>query len=289
MERHLRGRRAHRRLGVVAAACAALAACVPLAPFERPAPVAAPDGEVIAAGPSTPPDLPEPGDSPVAAVEPAPAQAPAPVVSSSEGEPGPSPSEPQPTEPDPVPPQDGQAQAEPQQQAPAPAGESQHAPSQEQPQATAQASDPAPQAALPSAQAQVRSVLEAFYDAYNARDWKRARGHFWDGATISGVRPQADKPTPVVKVNSVAEFFDEFTRAPDSGSQGFEGRLEGEPEVRAASNVAQAWCHFQARFGGPQESMSWRRVDAFTFVLHEGTWKIASLAQSTSFDAPEQR
>jgi hypothetical protein len=103
------------------------------------------------------------------------------------------------------------------------------------------------------------------------------------------VRPLADKPTPAVKVTSVAEFFEELSRAPESTAQGFEGRLEGAPEVRAASNVAQAWCHFQARFGGPQESMSWRRVDAFTFVLHDGTWKIASLAQSTSFDAPVDR
>jgi hypothetical protein len=288
MERHIRGRRAHRRLGVVAAACAALAACVPLAPFERPAEVAASEGEAVAAGPSTPPDLPEPGDSPVAAVEPAPAPDPAaaPAASSGDGAVEPAPSQtPQVAEPQPAASPDGEAPAGPAQQDPAAVAD----PAPDEPPVATVGSESAPPAAVPAAEAQVRTALEAFYDAYNARDWKRARGHFWDGATISGVRPQADKPAPVVKVNSVAEFFDEFSRAPESGSQGFEGRLEGEPEVRAASNVAQAWCHFEARFGGPEESMSWRRVDAFTFVLHEGTWKIASLAQSTSFDAPETR
>lgn len=138
-------------------------------------------------------------------------------------------------------------------------------------------------AATPVA-SEVRATLAEFYAAYNAREWKRARALFWSGATITDVRILPDNPAPAVKVASVAEFFEELARTREAGSMGFQGQLEGTPAVLTASNVAQAWCHFQASFGGPEETMSWRRVDAFTFVLHEGRWKITSLAQSNSFD-----
>lgn len=138
-------------------------------------------------------------------------------------------------------------------------------------------------------QSKVRLQLESFYKAYDAREWKQARAHFWEGATITDVRMLPDQTQPAVQVSSATEFFEELERTSEAGPEGFEGRLVGVPEVRTTSNVAQAWCHFQASFGGPQESMSWRRVDAFTFVLHEGQWKISSLALSKSFDAPVER
>ena len=255
MERHLRGRRARRRL-IAAALLGAgwAAACVPLAPFARPQPAAfeddAPAGAPEEAQPAQPPDLPEPGDD-----------VPTSATAAPEG---------------------GAASSEPEA---APVVEAREAdaarPSEAAPPQEAPAGDPL--------RAEVRGVLAAFYAAYNAREWKRARTHFWDGATITDVRLVEDHPIPVVQVSSVAEFFEELARVREAGAGGFEGRLEGEPEVRTAGNVAQAWCHFRASFGGPQESMSWRRVDAFTFVLHEGTWKIASLAQSSSSDVPEER
>jgi hypothetical protein len=151
---------------------------------------------------------------------------------------------------------------------------------------------PAPEPAAPvddPQQEQVRLQLQSFYEAYTAREWKRAHGHFWPGATVTDVRMLPEQSVPTVQISPVTEFFAELERAGDAPPAGFEGRLEGPPEVRTASNVAQAWCHFRASFGGPQESMSWRRVDAFTFVLHDGVWKISSLAQSKSFDAPQER
>lgn len=254
MERHLPGRPAHGRLVALAALCGAALGCVPLAPFERPLePTPA-----SAAGPttSTPPDLPERGDRPVvpAPVEPA-AVAP-------------------PSSPAPEP----QAEAAPEIQPK----------TEPEVETEVEAVEVAPPDSE-EARIQVGELLDGFYAAYNAREWKRARALFWDGATITDVRVLSDRPTPAVRVASVAEFFEELARTPESGPHGFEGRLEGPPQVRAASNVAQAWCRYQARFGSPQESMSWRRVDAFTFVLHEGAWKIAALAQSSSSDAPEQR
>jgi hypothetical protein len=151
------------------------------------------------------------------------------------------------------------------------------------------AEPPAPQIDEDPQRAQVRLQLQSYYEAYNAREWKRAHGHFWEGATVTDVRMLPDQSAPTVQISPVTEFFAELERAGEAPPEGFEGRLEGLPEVRAASNVAQAWCHFRASFGGPQESMSWRRVDAFTFVLHDGVWKISSLAQSKSFDAPQER
>jgi hypothetical protein len=256
MERHLRGRRARRRL-TTGALCGAwlAAACVPLAPFSRPPPedgVSAPAGaDGTDAAPALPPDLPEPGDDVASPAAPA------------------APASPAPTE----------ELAAPSSPAAEVSGET--ASEAEASPAAAPTGDPL--------RSEVRGVLESFYAAYNAREWKRARTHFWDGATITDVRIVPDHPAPVVRVSSVAEFFDELARVRESGPEGFEGRLEGAPEVRIASNVAQAWCLFQASFGGPRESMSWRRVDAFTFVLHEGTWKIASLSQSSSFDVPDTR
>lgn len=253
MERHLRGRRARGRLAV-AALCGAwlAAACVPLAQFSRPPAedVASDSGAPEPQG-ATPALPPDLPEPGDDVVTPAqPAESAAAATTDAALE------------------VEGRAEDE---------GAREAEPSP----ATAPAGDPL--------QAEVRGVLEAFYAAYNGRDFKRARTHFWDGATITDVRILSDRPAPVVKVASVAEFFGELASPHESGPEGFEGRLEGAPVVRTASNVAQAWCQFRASFGGPQESMSWCRVDAFTFVLHEGTWKIASLAQSSSFDVPEAR
>lgn len=264
MERHLRSRRARGRLIAAALAGAGLGwACVPLAPFERPeappdgAPVQASDAD--AAGEARAPDLPEPGDevavpSETAAPEAETVAAPEPATTP----------------------------------APAPAAE----PVAEPASATAQVAPAQEPPVAPEGDpvlAEVRGVLEAFYAAYNAREWKLARTYFWDGATITEVRIRDDQPTPGVSVSSVAEFFDELSQEGAAGPLGFRGSLEGAPAVRIASNVAQAWCPFRASFGGPQQSMSWRRVDAFTFVLHEGSWKISSLAQSSSSEVPDSR
>lgn len=240
MERHLRSRRARGRLGLATALACGACACVPIAPFERPADVAnAPAGEAAVGTPATPPDLPEPGDRRVA-----------------------TPAEPRQEPLDATPAVEAAAQ-EPEPAEPAPVDDPQ--------------------------QNQVRLQLQSFYDAYNAREWKRAHAHFWEGATVTDVRMLPEQSVPTVQISPVTAFFAELERAGDATPAGFEGRLEGPPEVRTASNVAQAWCHFRASFGGPQESMSWRRVDAFTFVLHDGVWKISSLAQSKSFDAPQER
>jgi len=261
MERHLRSRRARGRLALAAALCGA-AACVPLAPFERPeSPSAAHAEGAATAGPAKPPDLPERVERPAQEAPPEAAPTGAPETAPTETAAGSPAVEATVSEP---------PAAQTPQEAPAPV-------------------PVAPEAAEEPLQTEVRAVLESFYADYNVREWKRARLHFWNGATITDVRRLPDGSAATVQVASVDAFFEELARTPESPQQGFEGRLAGTPQVRTASNVAQAWCLFQASFGGPQESMSWRRVDAFTFVLHEGSWKIASLAQSRSFDAPVDR
>ena len=250
MVRHLRGRRARGRLARACAPLALTALClggcglVPMAPFDRPA------DEAQAALPQ--PLEPPPAEAPQAAVQSAPAQPDLP-------EPGDRP-------------------------AATPAAQPTAAPEESSAPAASAAPAQSPVVEPSPAERAVRAALDEFYSAYNSRDWKRARAQFWSGATISDVRILPDQPAPAVQVASVAEFFEELARTREPGPGGFQGKLVGSPVVRTASNVGQAWCHFEARFGGPQETMSWRRVDAFTFVLHEGHWKIASLAQSNSFD-----
>jgi len=44
------------------------------------------------------------------------------------------------------------------------------------------------------------------------------------------------------------------------------------------------WARYTARFGDPGSVRTWKGIDAFTLMRHEGRWRIVSLAYT---DVPE--
>jgi len=51
-------------------------------------------------------------------------------------------------------------------------------------------------------------------------------------------------------------------------------------ELRREGALGLAWVRYRARFGAPGALREWEGVDAITWILHDGRWRIVSLAWS---------
>lgn len=134
----------------------------------------------------------------------------------------------------------------------------------------------APAAADSAAVAEIRAELERYYADLSARDWPAFASHFWPGAALTTVWQPPGDPGPRVVATTVPEFVRQAPAGP--GSQPiFEERMLS-LEVRTARNLAQAWARYEVRFGRREALRTWRGIDAFTLLRHDGRWKITALA-----------
>lgn len=128
-----------------------------------------------------------------------------------------------------------------------------------------------------SATAAIVAELERYYTDLTARDWAAFADHFWPGATLTTVWQPPGEPAPRVVPTTVPEFVAQAPLGPGSQPIFEERPLEIRIVARHGA-MAQAWVHYEARFGSPGAVHAWRGYDAFTMLEHDGRWRIASLA-----------
>lgn len=118
-------------------------------------------------------------------------------------------------------------------------------------------------------------ILKSYYAVMSARDWRKYRTYFWDQATITTAWQQPADSAAGVHVISIDEFIRRAPEGPDSQPVFSEKMTDASIEVR--NNLATAWVDYDAEFGTSESLMVWSGTDVFTFLRHEGDWKIVSL------------
>lgn len=122
----------------------------------------------------------------------------------------------------------------------------------------------------------VLAELRRYYEDFSARRWPAFAEHFWPGATLTTVWQPPGEPAPRVVAVTVDEFVRQAPLGPGSKPI-FEERML-DAEVRGHGNLAHAWARYVARFGTPDSVATWRGIDAFTLMRHDGRWRIVALA-----------
>ena len=131
---------------------------------------------------------------------------------------------------------------------------------------------------------QVRAQVTGYYRELSARDWPAYQARFWPAATLTTVWQPTGEPQPRVLVTSIESFLAHTDQGPDSKPI-FEERLLGQ-DVRVTGNLAQVWARYEVRFGDSAKLAVWRGIDAFTWMKHDGSWRIAGLAYTDEAGAP---
>lgn len=142
--------------------------------------------------------------------------------------------------------------------------------------ATLSCTKAAPTPPMSAEELALRSQVDRYYRDMSARDWKAYAAHFWPQATLTTVWQPAGEPAPRVVVTSIDGFLAQTAQGPDSKPI-FEERLIDQ-EVRLVGTIAQVWAHYEARFGDSTSVSTWRGIDAFTWLKHDGAWRIVALA-----------
>lgn len=143
------------------------------------------------------------------------------------------------------------------------------------------AGEPARDATDERTRQEILDEVTSYYDDFSERDWNAFAEHFWPGATLTTVWQSPGESGPRVVATTVPRFVEQAPLGPDSKPI-FEERMD-RAEVRSQGNLAHVWAHYTARFGDSTDVATWRGIDAFTLMKHDGRWKIVALAYT---DAP---
>ena len=142
----------------------------------------------------------------------------------------------------------------------------------------------APPAAAGGDERVVRERVAQYYHDMSARDWRAYQGHFWPGATLTTVWRPPEDTAPRVAIMTIDQFLAQTGAGPDSKPI-FEERLLVQ-EVRVTGNLAQVWARYEATFGDSISVSTWRGIDAFTWMKHDGQWRIVALAYTDESGEP---
>jgi hypothetical protein len=123
---------------------------------------------------------------------------------------------------------------------------------------------------------EVDSVVAQYYRDMSDRNWTAYRDHFWPQATLTTVWQPPGEVEPRVVVTTIESFLASTAQGPDSKPI-FEERLLSN-ETRVLANLAHVWARYEARFGDSSSVMTWRGIDAFTWMKYDGRWRIVSVA-----------
>lgn len=135
----------------------------------------------------------------------------------------------------------------------------------------------------PQAEAELRQRVEEYYRTLSARDWEEYRTYFWPNASLTTVWQPPGETAERVVMTSIGDFIENAGAGPDSQPI-FEERLISQ-ELRIVENLGQVWAHYEARFGDSSDVATWRGVDAFNWMKHNGEWRIVGMAYANE---PEQ-
>lgn len=129
---------------------------------------------------------------------------------------------------------------------------------------------------------ELRERVEHYYETLSARNWEAYRDFFWPEASLTTVWQPPGEAAPRVVFTSIDDFIANAGQGPDSKPI-FEENLLSQ-EVRILENLGQVWARYEARFGDSTSVSTWRGVDAFTWMMHDGEWRIASMAYTNEAD-----
>jgi hypothetical protein len=135
----------------------------------------------------------------------------------------------------------------------------------------------------PATRRELDAAVAQYYRDMSARDWPAYASHFWPRATLTTVWQPPGESAARVVITSLEEFLGQTAEGPDSKPV-FEERLLSQ-ESRIAGDLAHVWAHYEVRFGDSAQVATWRGFDAFTWMKHDGVWRIVALAYT---DEPGQ-
>ncbi len=121
----------------------------------------------------------------------------------------------------------------------------------------------------------IRESVEQYYIVMSDRIWGEYQKFFWAGSTLTTVWQPPGEPQPRVIPTTIEDFVAQTHLGPDSQPI-FEEQLLDQ-EIRRRGDVAQVLARYEARFGSEDSVMTWRGVDAMTWLKHDGQWRIAAL------------
>jgi hypothetical protein len=122
----------------------------------------------------------------------------------------------------------------------------------------------------------LRDAVDAYYRDLSARDWSAFADHFHPGAVLSTRWTPPGAAAPEVMMSSVSEFVAQAHLGPDS--QPVFEEWPTSVEVRRQGDLAATWVRYVARFGAPGALQEWTGVEAITWILHDGRWRITAIA-----------
>lgn len=122
----------------------------------------------------------------------------------------------------------------------------------------------------------VLAEIRRYYRDFSTRDWDAFAGHFWPGAILTTVWQPPGEAKQRVETLTIPQFVAQAPEGPGSKPI-FEERMDS-ARVRLMGNLAHVWAFYTARFGDSVSVMTWRGIDAFTLMQHDGGWRIVSLA-----------
>ncbi len=120
------------------------------------------------------------------------------------------------------------------------------------------------------------SEVNQYYADMSARNWEAYASHFWPGAHLTTVWQPPGADSLQVVMTTIEEFVKQADQGP--GSQPiFEEKLL-DAEINVYNNLAAVWASYAAKFGTEDSLMEWQGIDAFTYMKHDGVWRVTSLS-----------
>lgn len=125
-----------------------------------------------------------------------------------------------------------------------------------------------------------KAVVDAMQGCYrflSSRDFLALRECFWPQAIITTYWNRTPKSkAPEVYVQYLEEFIVNASRSFGQFTQFSQTSLSH--ELMIYDNVAQVWSVYEMKFTTKDgKSMTWRGVDMFHFMRHDGQWRIVAL------------
>lgn len=120
------------------------------------------------------------------------------------------------------------------------------------------------------------SEVNQYYADMSARNWEVYASHFWPDASLTTVWQPPGEDALRVVMTDIEEFVEQADEGPGSQPVFEEEMLEA--DVKVYGNLAAVWATYTAKFGTRDSLIKWKGIDAFTYMKHEGKWRIVSLA-----------
>ena len=122
---------------------------------------------------------------------------------------------------------------------------------------------------------EVKDLLENYYSIMSDKDWIKYQTFFIDDATLTTVWQAEGETTASIHANSISDFIAQTKDGPDSQRIFEENMISS--DITLKQNIASAWVTYEAKFGTEEKIMEWKGNDLFSFIGHNGDWKITSL------------